>query len=75
MKAGRFSTHDNPVVQAIWSHVARLGTQTKVAAELGVTLQYVNEVLHGKKMPGDRVSRHYGFTKKTVVTYEKIETS
>ena len=47
------------------------GSQTALAKELGVSLPYLNDVLRGRREPGESILRPLGARR--VVTYRKRE--
>lgn len=59
------------VILALNVIVRMHGSQKKAAAELGVSPQYLNDVLQLKREPGDKILRPLGLKRRLV--YERIE--
>lgn len=47
------------------------GSQKELAAKLGVTAQYVSDVLNGRREPGESILKPLGLRK--VINYEESE--
>ena len=41
----------------------KCGSQRRAASELGISAQYLNDVLHGKREPGDKLLMAIGLQK------------
>lgn len=62
-------THDE-ILQEIRDLVAREGSQVVVATDLEMTPQYLNDILHGRKLVSDTVARQLGYER--IVSYKKV---
>jgi hypothetical protein len=54
--------------------VEQKGSQTEVAKNLGISLGYLNDVLHKRKLPGTKLLKSLGCERK-VIYKSKINTS
>jgi hypothetical protein len=45
-------------------------SQTKIAAQLGITVQYLNDILHGKRIVSSNVAKSIGWKRLTVFVKE-----
>ncbi len=48
-----------------------LGTQKALAEALGVSAQYLTDIIHGKREPGETVLCALGLTRRKVYEYDK----
>lgn len=51
--------------------IAARGSQTKVAEALGVSTAYLNDVLMGRRLPGEKMTKRFGL--RPVRCYVKIQ--
>lgn len=58
------------VMRKIRRQIEFWGSQTKAAASLGITAQYLNDVLSGKREPAGKLLNAMGLER--VVTYKAV---
>ena len=58
------------VVSELEVMVSKCNGQREFAKQHGLSAQYVNDVLHGKRKPGPKILKALGLSAKTV--YEKV---
>lgn len=61
---------DAQVIDLIQRGVTRCGSQTALAAEMGISVQYLSDVLHGRRSPGQSVLTPLGL--RHVSRYEYV---
>lgn len=57
------------ILETIRARVEKAGSQRALASEIQVSPQYLNDVLNGRKEPGEGILRPMGLER--VVTYRK----
>ena len=59
--------------RALGRSIMEAGGQSAWAAKHGVKVQFVSDILHGRRGFGSAVLRILGYEKKVTVTYERIK--
>jgi len=54
--------------------INKAGTQKAWAEEIGVSPQFLNDVLHGKRQPSDRMLKPLGIIRQTTYSVEEEPT-
>jgi AraC-like DNA-binding protein len=54
------------VIATLSKHLTRAGTQIRLAQEIGVSPQYLNDMLRGAREPGKKVLRFLGLERHRV---------
>lgn len=57
-------------VDLLRAAVDKAGTQTAFAKKHGISIAYVNDVLQGRRQPGDKILKALGL--ESQVTYRKV---
>jgi transcriptional regulator with XRE-family HTH domain len=57
------------VIELIRGEAEKTGSQKELAKKLGVSAQYISDILNGRREPGDAILKPLGLHK--VVTYEQ----
>lgn len=60
------------LLKHLQSEVEKAGSQKALANRLGISQQYLNDVLKGRREPGDKILYPLGFQR--IVTYTRIVT-
>ena len=63
----------NHVIRLLEILLAEHRTQKRLSEYLGVTQQYVNDIIHGRRSPGDSILKPLGLQK--VICYKEREES
>lgn len=59
-------THIRDPLQLVKDYVAKAGSQTAAARTLGVSVPYLNDILHGRRKLSDRFLEKLGLTRVVV---------
>jgi transcriptional regulator with XRE-family HTH domain len=46
-------------------------SQTKLALDIGIKVQYLNDVLHGRTNPGPTILQYFGYRKREIIESAK----
>lgn len=57
------------VIELIRGEAEKTGSQKELAKKLGVSAQYISDILNGRREPGDAILKPLGLRK--VTTYEQ----
>lgn len=61
------------VVDRLWEYIGRGCNQTQLAKRIGVSVPFVNDILHGKREPSGKVLEFLGLER--IVIYRFVPTS
>lgn len=62
---------EEQIIKMLRAYCATQGSQVAAAARLGVSVQHVNDILHGHRKPGPKILKALGLKK--VVSYVRQE--
>lgn len=53
----------NQIALEIYALVFALGSQKKAAAKIGISPQYLNDIIHGRREVSPQVAEFFGYTR------------
>jgi hypothetical protein len=63
---------DDNLIREILSEKLKVRSQTGLAASMGISVGYLNDVIHNRKAPGDKILKGLGMKRIIVFDMENV---